>query len=284
MICFILNPNSGSKSNRYRLQIMEYLKKIPTSQLFITEYPGHAKVIAQKLVEDKITNRIIAIGGDGTINEIGSSLTGTDMAMGIIPLGSGNGLARHLGISMQFNKALNQALNGHSIYIDTLTWNDKPFFCTAGIGFDSEVAQDFAKKSGRGLITYIKSTFQTITKYKSTQISINNKPTESLFSLTIANANQYGNNAFISPFSNVQDAQFEVVKIKKGNFWEICQLGISLFWKRIHKQQIVAITSTNSLEIKVAKGTAFHLDGESLFTDQDSIKIKIFSEKLKVVV
>lgn len=284
MIYFILNPNSGSKSNRYRLQIMEYLKKIPTSKLYLTEYPGHAKEIARKIAEENKTNRIIAIGGDGTINEIGSSLLGTEIAMGIIPLGSGNGLARHLGISMQFSKALDQALNGNPIYIDTLTWNDKPFFCTAGIGFDAEVAHDFAKNSGRGLINYVKSTFKTVSKYKSTSISINNKPAESLFSLTIANANQYGNNAYISPFSNVQDAQFEVVKIKKGNLWELGQLGISLFSKRIEMQPIVEITSTNMLEIKVTKGTAFHLDGESLITDQDGIKIKLYSEKLKIVV
>lgn len=284
MICFIFNPNSGSKSNRYRLQMMEYLKKIPTSQLYLTEYPGHAREIARQLAEENKTSRIIAIGGDGTINEIGSSLIGSDIPMGIIPLGSGNGLARHLGISMQFNKAINQALHGTPIAIDTLTWNNKPFFCTAGIGFDAEVAQDFAQSYGRGIVNYIKSSFKIVTKYSSAQIAINNKPAEALFSLTIANANQYGNNAFISPFSNVQDAQFEVVKIKKGNLWDKGQLGISLFLKRIHKHPKVEITSTNTLEIKVAIGTAFHLDGESLLTDQDVIKIKINSEKLKIVV
>ena len=213
MICFILNPQSGSKSNRYRLQITEYLKKIPSSQLFLTEYPGHAKEIARQLAKENKTNRIIAIGGDGTINEIGAGLIGSDIPMGIIPLGSGNGLARHLGISMQFDKALKQALHGTPIAIDTLSWNDKPFFCTAGLGFDAEVAQDFAKTSGRGIVNYIKSSFKIITQYSSSQIAINNKPAEALFSLTIANANQYGNNAFISPFSNVQDAQIQLKKI-----------------------------------------------------------------------
>ena len=284
MICFILNPNSGNKSNRYRMGILEKLQKIPNSQLYITQYPGHAKEIVQKLINEHKATRIVAIGGDGTVNEIGACVQGTNIALGIIPIGSGNGLARHLGISMQFNKALKQALQGNEHLIDTLSWNDKPFFCTAGIGFDAEVASKFARGNGRGLLNYIKATLQTFKTYQSTKLNLANGELADLFSLTIANANQYGNNAFISPFSNLQDAQFEVVKIKKGNIWQIGQLGISLFLKTINKQHIVDIFSTDSFEIRVAIGTKFHLDGEGLRTEDEIIKIKICAKNLKIII
>jgi diacylglycerol kinase (ATP) len=284
MICFILNPNSGNKSNRYRMGILEKLQKIPNSELHITQYPGHAKEIVHNLINEHNATRIVAIGGDGTVNEIGACIQGTNIALGIIPIGSGNGLARHLGISMQFNKALKQALQGKEHLIDTLSWNDKPFFCTAGIGFDAEVASKFARGNGRGLFNYIKATLQTLKTYQSTKLNLADGELEDLYSLTIANANQYGNNAYISPFSNLQDAQFEVVKIKKGNIWQIGQLGISLFFKTINKQQIVHIFSTDSFEMRVAIGTKFHLDGESLRTDEEIIKIKIFAKNLKIVI
>jgi diacylglycerol kinase family enzyme len=203
--------------------------------------------------------------------------------MGIIPLGSGNGLARHLGISMNFNKSLKKAINGTAKPIDTLTWNDRPFFCTGGIGFDAEVASDFSKGKRRGILNYIRATFKIVLKYKATNLIFKNDFKEELFSITIANANQYGNNAFISPYSNLQDAQFEVVKIKKGNFWQIGQLGISLFLKRIHEQSNVEIFSTDNYEFIAQIGTKFHLDGESLRTEDEVIKIKLFSKNLKVV-
>lgn len=284
MICFIFNPNSGNKSNRYRLEIMENLKKIPHTHLFVTKYPGHAKEIVQQLRNENDIFRIIAIGGDGTVNEIGSALQGSQIELGIIPMGSGNGLARHLGLSMKFNLALQTALHGTSIAIDTLTWNERTFFCTGGIGFDAEVAAVFAQGKRRGLTNYIRATLKTITKFRETIISNFNKPSETLFSLTIANANQYGNNAYISPNSNLQDAQFEVVKIKKVNFWQISKLGISLFLKRIHNLSYVEIISTNNFEFKVPIGTQIHLDGESLKTEEEENKIKIFPNNLKVVV
>lgn len=284
MICFIVNPNSGSKSNRYRAGIVEKLQKIPNSQLYMTEYPGHARELIQKLIAENKVSRIIAVGGDGTVNEIGSSILGTKIAMGIIPVGSGNGLARHLGLPINFNQAMHRAVNGSEISIDTLMWNNRPFFCTAGIGFDAEVAHTFANGNGRGLLNYIRATFQTLRSFHTIRLSLGNDQPEELFSLTIANANQYGNNAYISPFSDVQDAQFEVVKIKKGNLWQLSKLGISLFLKNIHKHPLVRVSSTNTIEFRVPLGTAFHLDGESLRTTKEYIKINIHSKNLKIIV
>ena len=282
MIYFIYNPNAGNKSNRYRQKLINTLRKIPNTNLLLTEYPKHAEEIAQKLLL-KQPKKIIAIGGDGTINEIGNVLKGTNIPMGIIPLGSGNGLARHLHIPMQVEKAIHIALNGKANYIDVLSWNNRAFFCTAGIGFDAQVAALFHAGKGRGLVNYIKATFQALVIYSHTEISINQSDVQNLFSLTVANANQFGNNAFISPLSNLQDALFEIVKIKKGNLWQKVQLGISLFSKVIHQHPLVEIQQDKSIQIHCQVGDYYHLDGESNQTQTNLIKIEIMQEKLMVI-
>jgi diacylglycerol kinase (ATP) len=282
MVYFIYNPNSGNKSNRYRQKLINTLQKIPSSELLITEYPNHAHEIAQRLININ-PSKIIVIGGDGTVNEVGNALNGTKIPLGIIPLGSGNGLARHLKIPMNSSKALYVALNGNKIAIDVLTWNEKAFFCTAGIGFDAQVASLFQRGKRRGILNYIKATLKSVINYKPVDISIGLQTSQPYFSVTIANANQFGNNAYISPFSDLQDALFEVVKIKKGTLLQIVQLGISLFSQTIHLRHLVDIQKTNSLILKVPIGTKYHLDGESLKTTYEEINIKIFPGQLQVI-
>jgi YegS/Rv2252/BmrU family lipid kinase len=282
MVYFIYNPNAGNKSNRYRQELINRIQKIPNSTLLLTERPNHAQELIQNLIPTK-PDKIIAIGGDGTVNEVGHALLGTNIPLGIIPLGSGNGLARHLGIPMSLEKAIHKAIEGNEIEIDALSWNDRPFFCTAGIGFDAEVAVHFHQGKGRGLFNYIKASIKALRIYKEIELTLESQGKESYFSLTVANANQFGNNAYISPTSNLQDALFEIVKIKKGNLYQIAQLGISLFLKKINKHPLVEIQQANSIEIQALKGTYYHIDGESLQMDSEKIIIKILSAKLKVV-
>jgi diacylglycerol kinase family enzyme len=203
--------------------------------------------------------------------------------MGIIPLGSGNGLARHLGIPMRTSSAIEIALHGNATSIDILAWNKRAFFCTAGIGFDAQVAALFHHGDSRGLLNYIKSTFKALTIFKSIHIGIGSNAEEPYFSVTIANANQFGNNAFISPLSNLQDALFEIVKVKNGNLWKKAQLGISLFSKRIHKHPLVQVEQANSIQLSAPVDAAYHLDGESLHTTENLIQIEILPEKLMVI-
>lgn len=281
MVYFICNPNAGSKSNSYRQKFLNRLKKIPGSTLLLTNHTNHAQEIIQQILPLN-PSKIIAIGGDGTVNEIGNALIGSKIPLGIIPLGSGNGLARHLKIPMNPEKALNLALNGSQAAIDVLTWNDRAFFCTAGIGFDAYVASIFHEGNGRGFLNYINSALKALFTYKPIEINFKNEKI-CYFSLTFANANQFGNNAYISPLSNLQDALFEVVKIKKGNLWQIGQLGISLFSKNIHQHKLVEIEQTNSYFFSAPKGTSYHLDGESLQTENEEINIKISPSQLQVI-
>jgi YegS/Rv2252/BmrU family lipid kinase len=282
MVYFIYNPNAGNKSNRYRQKLINTLQKIPNTTLLLTEYPSHATQIVEGLIPTHPA-KIIAVGGDGTINEIGNALKGSQIPMGIIPLGSGNGLARHLGIPMRTSAAIHTALHGKFSQIDVLAWNNRAFFCTAGIGFDAQVAALFHQGVNRGFLNYIKSTFHALTIFKNIEIGIGTRVEEPYFSVTIANANQFGNNAYISPLSNLQDALFEIVKVKNGNIWEKGQLGISLFSKKIHAHPLVQVEQANSIQLSVPLGALYHLDGESLQTSEKLIQIKILPEKLIVI-
>ena len=278
MIHLILNPNAGTNSSRKRARIMKEIESIPNSKVWLTERPNHATELTQKAMTSG-ASRIIAIGGDGTINEVAAALIHSSIPLGIIPQGSGNGLARHLGIPFKFKKALKVALSGQIITIDAGLWNNRPFFCTAGIGFDAYVAAHFAKRGKRGFINYVYSTFASLLQYKPIEINENEK----IFSLTVANANQFGNNAYISPESDLQDGKLERIKIKPGSILSQAILGISLFRKNLHQLHLAEITSVKNLSIRTRIGLPYHLDGESLQLETDLIEIKILPGSLQVI-
>lgn len=283
MIHIIFNPNSGSKSASVKKNIIKELQSIPKSILHFTEYSNHASQLASEAIANNAT-KVLVIGGDGTINEVASQLVHQVIPLGIIPMGSGNGLARHLKIPMNFKKALHKSLNGVIQQIDVAYFNEKPFFCTAGLGFDAVVAHQFAKGKKRGFINYIKSTFQSIWKYQGIQITDNSNHRKELFSLTFANANQFGNNAFISPYSNLQDGLFEIIEVQPMNLLKLSELGIRLFLKTVPKHNKVNINCQNEFTFRTKIGTAMHLDGENLFVTQEENKIKILAQSLKVII
>lgn len=278
MIHFILNPNAGTNSLQKRERIVKTLQAIPHSKIWQTERMNHASELTRNAPLEGAT-KVIAIGGDGTINEVASTLLHTSIPLGIIPMGSGNGLARHLAIPLEFNKALEKALNGTLITIDSGKWNDRSFFCTAGIGFDAFVAEHFAKRAKRGFLNYIYSTLVSLGKYQPIHIQVIGP----VFSFTVANANQFGNNAFISPESDLQDGLLEIIQVNPGSFWSIANLGISLFRKKLPYHPLVKISTVKALHIEVNKGIPFHLDGESFTLEKNTIDLSILPASLVVV-
>ena len=283
MFHFIVNPNAGSKNKAKYTKLIQLIKSNDAHIIWETTEPLEAVDFAKKALEQGAT-RIIAVGGDGTINEVASVLVGKSIPLGIIPVGSGNGLARHLNIPLNYKKAFQKALVGATIKIDVGHINNKPFFCTAGVGFDAAVAHRFANSKGRGLLNYIKATIITLFKYKPIQVSINNAPVEKIFSLSIANANQFGNNAFISPFSNIQDGQLELVKIGILNKLQAGIIAVRLFKKSIHHSNDVHIIACKTASIYYAKNTPIHIDGENLVTDNELLNITISPLALNVIV
>ena len=280
---YIINPHSGASNKDRFLSIISLLKTDPKHVIWETTEPLEAVEFAKKAIQQNAT-KIIAVGGDGTINEVASVLVDSTIPLGIIPVGSGNGLARHLKLPLNYKKAFQKVLVGASIKIDVGYINNKPFFCTAGIGFDAAVAHRFAASKGRGLINYMKATLFTLFKYQPIQVSVNKGVFEKVFSLSIANANQFGNDAFISPFSNIQDGQLELVKIGLLNKLEAGILAVRLFKKNIHHSKNVHFQACAHASIHYAKNAPIHIDGENLLTDNELLKISISPLALTVIV
>ncbi len=278
MIHFILNPNAGTNSLQKRERIVKSLNGIPNSKVWQTERVKHASELTEIAISEGAT-KVIAIGGDGTINEVASALLNSNIPLGIIPMGSGNGLARHLQIPLQFDKALHKAINGTIISIDAGKWNERPFFCTAGIGFDAQVAAHFANRGKRGFLNYLYSTLVSLNQYQAIAI----KDKGQVFSFTVANANQFGNNAYISPESDLQDGLLETILIKPGSILALANLGISLFRKNLPFHPLVSVSSVHTLQIEATEGIPYHLDGESLTLTSNRIEIAILPSALLVV-
>jgi YegS/Rv2252/BmrU family lipid kinase len=279
---FIINPNAGTNRKQQYKALVNRIQATPSNTILETSRPKHAASLVQKAIQEG-ASRIIAVGGDGTINEVATAMIGTNIPLGIIPIGSGNGLARHLGIPLKVNKALEHAMQGKSIQIDAASFNDQPFFCTAGIGFDASVAHRFAKGKGRGLLNYIRATIYTLGHYQPIKVSIDNGPWENVFSVSFANANQFGNNAYISPYSNIQDGLLEVIKIKQLNLFQATSIGIRLFLGTLPKSKMVETISCKEIFILYQSDQHLHLDGEQLFTNSDTLHVKNLPGALHVI-
>lgn len=277
---FIYNARAGNSSYTNRAALLNLIKSNPDNIIFETEKRNDEIQLTEKAIRLGAKN-IIAVGGDGTLNKVASLLVGTEINLGIIPIGSGNGLARHLGLSFIPEIALHTAINGKPIKIDTCTINNRMFFCTAGIGLDAEVASIFNKRKKRGLLNYIISFFIALKRFNPIEIEINGEK-ESIFLFTMANANQYGNNAFVSPISDIQDGKLEIVKIKRTRTLLLIPLLIKLFRYNLHKSNRVETISINKMQIKYKANHPIHIDGESELTNDEILNIGILPYSLTI--
>ena len=234
------------------------------STYVFTERIGHAFELALTAVNNK-TEIVVAVGGDGTINEIASSLEGTRCIMGIIPCGSGNGLARSLSIPLNNKKALLRLNNLSTDQIDSGTINGKKFFNMAGVGFDAHISKMFAQSITRGITGYVKTTFQELATYQAQQYSIYIDGTlyeREAFMISIANSSQFGNNAHISPFASLKDGLLDVCIIKPFPFYSFPLMGIQMFSKTAHRSKFVEIIKGKEIKILRKSSAPVHLDGE----------------------
>ena len=205
----IINPISGVGSKRKIPKMIHEMCQETGYALAIsfTQYPGHASELTHQALQEGV-NVIIAVGGDGTVNEIARAMIHAEATLGIIPKGSGNGLARELHIPMDPRRALDLIAESHISTIDCCQANGRVFFCTCGVGFDAAVSQKFANEPRRGSLTYIKNTIEEYLSYQPEPYELlvdNQTIKEKAFLVACANASQYGNNAFIAPHANVQD-------------------------------------------------------------------------------
>src|SRR5690606_20971679 len=208
-ILFVVNPISGGKKktafNKQVLEVLDLEKFDPTFK--ITDHPNHAYELG-KLAIIEGYDAVVAVGGDGTINELGSAILGTGMPLGIIPEGSGNGLALYLGIPLNESAAIRRINRFESVEVDTGEVNGRNFFNIAGLGFDASVSDHFATENIRGPMGYLRSVVNVLAKYKPSdyQLIIDGKTyTREAFMISVANSPQYGNNAYIAPQASITD-------------------------------------------------------------------------------
>ena len=273
-IIFIINPISGHHNKNHFPHLVE--KHIDTTQyeysIVFTEYAGHATELTKKAIEEDY-EYIAAVGGDGTINEIAQCLIGKKQVLVIIPLGSGNGLARHLELPFKPERLINEIINNGKVYkIDTATMNGTPFI---SIGFDALIADYFAKDENRGFLTYAKLVTEQYPNYQQKEYTlildddtvIECKP----FFVTFANSSQFGYNAEISPKASVQDGLLDVCVFKKPTILEVPIVATYFLAKQIDKSNFIDIYKAKKIKVIRKEETVANIDGEPVEMSKDII-------------
>ncbi len=286
-IAFIINPHSGNGKQKNLKELINNNidQSLYNAEIVLTQYPGHAKELAAEFVQ-KNFHKIVAVGGDGTMNEVASALINTSVIFGILPIGSGNGLARHLKIPMKIKDAIQLINNCQIVKIDYGTINDIPFFCTCGVGFDAKIGHQFAQSDKRGFITYFKSTISTFLSYKPKKYRLKYNDVKiktKAFLITFANAAQYGNNAFIAPKADIHDGLLDVNILTPFPIRKALGLGFRLFNKQIHQSRYIETFKTDQITLKRKKKGEVHYDGEPAILGK-KIKIKSHKQGLKVMI
>ncbi|HXA02297.1 MAG TPA: YegS/Rv2252/BmrU family lipid kinase [Cytophagaceae bacterium] len=286
-ILFIINPVSGGNRRKDMPQLIKANIDPDRLDAFIvmTEFRGHATILAEEALKQGI-KRIVAVGGDGTINETARALLHTEASFGIIPSGSGNGLARHLKIPLDTIRALQVLNNAKIVSIDTGNVNGKAFFCTAGVGFDAHIGKVFADKKVRGFRTYISSAFNEFFRYKPSTYKLLIEGTEmekKAFCITFANASQYGNNAYICPDAAIEDGFLDICIIEPFPLYAAFDMARRLFEKSIFNSKYVSRVRIKQFLLRSDQDMIAHVDGEP-HEEGKEILVKVLPGSLKVMV
>ncbi len=285
-ILFIINPKSGTSSKKSIPDLIEkHLDKDKFEyEIRRTEYVAHACELTQDAV-CRGFDAVIAVGGDGTVNEVARSLAGTQTALGIIPCGSGNGTARHIGIPMNPVKAIEFINNSEPVSIDYGKINGKPFFCTCGMGFDAKVSKSFAEGNQRGLIGYITQTLHEFIEYKPDVYEIEDESgaiKSKAFVIACGNAAQYGNNFYIAPHASMKDGLLTVTILKPFMAVDVPIIVGQILGNRIDRNSHIKTFNCRQLKIRRSNPGAVHFDGEP-YEMEAEITIEIVPEGLNVL-
>ena len=272
-ILFIINPKSGVQSKKNIPRMVE--KRIDRNRYDLsveyTAYAGHATEIATSAVE-KGYDVVVAVGGDGTINEVARALVHTKTSLGVIPNGSGNGFSRHIGIPMDVKKAIDFINKAEHTKIDYGKLNDIPFFCACGVGFDALVSNDFAKGNTRGLASYVQKTLIDWVNYKPEVYEVvvdSVKKKYKAFLIACGNASQYGNNAFITPFASMRDGLITISILSPFNTFEVPLMATHLFTHTFDESSHMTTLDVPWVRIVREKPGPVHFDGEPCMMDKE---------------
>jgi len=282
-ICFIINPISGTRKKDSWPEIIH--RTIDLSRfdvrIIFTEHAGHATELSCRQIKEGVLY-IVAVGGDGTVNEVARAVRDTPAVMGIVPCGSGNGLARHLNIPLNLADALN-LLNHASVFsMDYGLVNNTPFFCTFGTGFDAHISHAFATSGKRGFMTYLSIIIREFFTYRSRKykLKIDGKKFKTkAMMITIANSAQYGNNGYISPDADISDGKLDVCIVRPFPKIMAAALAVRLLNKRIDKSRYYRLNKGEKIVLKRKQEGPVHIDGEP-YTMGKRLKIEIVPQGL----
>lgn len=283
-ITFIVNPLSHEiKGRDVEALIKSHLDSQFEYEVVYTHYAGHAPQLAQEAIE-RGANIVAAVGGDGTVNEVGKALIHSSAALAIIPVGSGNGLARHLAIPVRLTHAIQSLKHAHPQLIDTAKINEKTFLGVAGIGFDARIAWEFSHFGKRGFFSYCRVALKEFSKYKpeSYFMTVDGKEiVREAFILTFANSSQYGNQMIIAPHANLKDGFLDLVMIDR-----IPKSAIPYLFYKFKKGEIDHSPHFETIrfkELSIQKQNVHaHVDGEPLLLEK-YIRVSVQPASLKIM-
>jgi YegS/Rv2252/BmrU family lipid kinase len=288
-IAFIINPVSGRRNKWNKIEtIGKYLDNKKFKPFFYTtEFRGHARELAKQAAEKGCVT-LVAVGGDGTVNEVAGVAAERKLTLAIIPAGSGNGLARHLKIPLDAANAVRLINEGKKISMDAGKMNNIWFFCTCGIGFDAKIGRKFSKTKVRGFGSYVKTVVREFRRYNSRKYKFfvdEKKIVRRAFLITIANASQYGNNAVIAPQAEIDDGLFDVCILKPFPVIKVLGLAIMLFRRSIDESNYYEMLQGKKIVFKKRKSKyIMHYDGEPVKIKKGKIRIRMYRKILEVIV
>jgi YegS/Rv2252/BmrU family lipid kinase len=286
----LINPNSGlgSALDKIRQPLLDHWD-FPEADLSIqfskSKPDGQAK--ARRAIEDDV-GRLLVVGGDGMINTIGSVLIGTDVALGVIPTGSGNGFARHFDIPLDIVKATKALAFAKTKRIDVGYANDQPFFVTCSLAWDAALVDAFEKSPVRGVLPYILAGVYQFFEYTPQPFTLLLDDTEELhipdpLLCTIANLTQYGGGAKIAPGAKSDDGKLQLITIRRSDFPKVIPMIGKVFDGKIHQIRGIETQSFQTLTVRREKEGPMQLDGELLSAPAE-VHIRVQPRALNVLV
>src|ERR1700757_673472 len=284
-IAFVVNPNSGPKKKENIVDVIEKTMSGKTPfDIFVWKDKNNFEEIRQQITSGKYTT-VVAVGGDGTVNEVAKNVANTNIVLGIIPRGSGNGLARTLGIPQKAVEAIKRVETGKVKTIDHGFINGRFFSCAAGIGFDAHICELLAGSKTRGLMSYVTISLKQFLSYRAKEYTIqtNNETFKTkAFLIAFANAGQYGNDFYIAPQAKMDDGLIDIVILKPFNVFSACDIFVKVLSKKAHKAKSIVTFSAKEFKIKNENSTAIHFDGEPGAVETE-IEVRINPQSLKVI-
>lgn len=286
-LLFIVNPISGTSKKK---AVVSSIHKILDKERYdysiaYTEYAGHGAELAAQAAQKGMYG-VVAVGGDGTVNEVAQSIAHTQTALGIIPCGSGNGLARHLRIPLQAEKAIRLLNHGKVYDLDYGICSGKPFFCTCGMGFDAFISDKFSQSSKRGPLSYLEHILRAGLTYQPNTYTIDSADGSihsEAFLLTCANASQYGNDVFIAPKASMQDGKMDVILMEPFGAIESAQIMMQLLNQNIENNSHVHKYQAQKIHVTREKEGLVHCDGEPFLAGRE-LDIEIVPQGFKAIV